>query len=117
MVKINKYYKVSSFAPTQWIGKTDNNESVYIRYRKNNLKVIIGSPPVRNHPDSKTIINKHIDSDDGHSGRMKSRIMVGELENTSVNIDYKSEKSQYDEDLKAVWDSMADYTRDIDVDS
>lgn len=117
MINISKYFKVSSFAPTQWVGITDDNQGIYIRYRNENLKLTIGDPPVENNSESRVIVHKKVDSNDSHTGRMKSKRMVNLLEYTNTNIDFKSERSRYDEDLRAVWDDMAEYTRDIDVDS
>lgn len=115
MVKIKKFCKVSNFAPTQWVGITDDNEEVYIRYRHSNLEVIIGKPPVKNHPESDVIVDKNVESDN-HGGKMESRILVNKLDDTEINIDHESEKPKYEEELRAVWDNMSEYTRNIDVD-
>lgn len=115
MVKIKKFCKVSYFAPTQWVGITDENQQVYIRYRHGNLEVIIGKPPVKNHPESDIIVDKNVESDN-HGGKMKSRRLVNELDDTEINIDHESEKPKYEEELRAVLDNMSEYIRNIDVD-
>lgn len=112
MIDIKEFYKVSNFAPVQWIGRTRNNDSIYIRYRNNRIQIIRGNPPLKSHPESTVVLSIEHTND---QGKLSTRTLLDLLSESDININIKDEKTYCSDQLESVLLNMRNYVNNKDI--
>jgi hypothetical protein len=109
-MQVKKFRNASSYCPSSWIGVTDNNEGVYIRYRNNVLKVIVGNPPMETHGNSRMVVERKLD------GKRDNRLSLDELREAleNSNIGVPDQTVLKDDDIEDVKNSMSEYLKDVE---
>jgi len=101
MVKIIEYVQVSNFAPTQWMGITESDEGVYIRYRNNKLIIKIGENPVK----GEIVYEQTHNLEGNHSGIM-STLELYQILSDDADIELKMENETRKTDLSPKLDEI-----------
>lgn len=113
-MRVKKFANTSSFAPSSWLGVTENDEPIRISYRVGELTVVVGDVPLEGYRESETIIDKDVETD-GSQSRLSSREMTQILREEGIDITVENEARITDDDIGRIQDDMSEYLDDIEV--
>lgn len=113
-MRVKKYASTSPFAPSSWLGITENNEPVRIYYRVGELTVFVGDVPLEGHQDSEKVIDTDVETD-GSQSRLSSREMTQILRDEGIDITVENETRTTDDDISEIQDDMSEYLDDMEV--
>lgn len=113
-MRVKKYANTGSFAPSSWLGVTENDEPIRISYRVSELTVVVGDVPLKGYRESQTIVCKDVETD-GSQSSLSSREMARILREEGIDITVENECRIKDDDIGRIQDDISEYLNDMEV--
>lgn len=108
-MKVTEYTKTGTYAPSSWVGSTKSNKGIYIRFRHNRLKVIVGDPPLETEESSNIVLDINIED----KNKLDTREMVNILNNNDIEIGLEDCVSMTTDNIDNVKNDMDSHLNDM----